>query len=108
MDLRAFQKQFNGGYYHYRGSLTTPPCNEKVHWYVLKQPAPVTKQMVQSFQKNICVNNRVVQNLNDRKLVLNQLGLKDEFPKAPLRPLFGANDQAVLTTAALTNIDPED
>lgn len=33
-------------YYFYRGSLTTPPCNEAVHWIVFSQPAGLTKAHV--------------------------------------------------------------
>ena len=31
----------NLDYYHYDGSLTTPPCSEIVEWFVLKQPIQI-------------------------------------------------------------------
>jgi carbonic anhydrase len=34
------------GYYRYMGSLTTPPCSEGVHWYVLKKPLELSKAQI--------------------------------------------------------------
>ena len=31
------------GYYRYDGSKTTPPCDEPVDWYVMRQPETVSK-----------------------------------------------------------------
>lgn len=33
-------------YYRYMGSLTTPPCTEGVHWYVLKTPIELSKEQI--------------------------------------------------------------
>lgn len=36
----------NEGYYHYSGSLTTPPCDQTVTWNVMKAPIYVSKAQV--------------------------------------------------------------
>ncbi|XP_066977822.1 uncharacterized protein [Macrobrachium rosenbergii] len=61
------------GFYRYKGSLTTPTCNEIVIWTVFEQPIPVsTAQMVKFRQlydekgHQILENYRPVQPLNGR------------------------------------------
>jgi len=39
--------------YAYKGSLTTPGCNEQVNWYVLKKPASVSEQVLSKFRTGI-------------------------------------------------------
>jgi carbonic anhydrase len=56
------------GYYHYMGSLTTPPCSEDVSWQVLKQPVEISKAQLKAFHKLYRMNARPVQALNGRKL----------------------------------------
>jgi len=53
-------------YYHYSGSLTTPPCTEAVNWYVLKQPIEISSQQISKFQSIYNGNARPVQPLNQR------------------------------------------
>ncbi len=55
-------------YYHYVGSLTTPPCSENVQWYLLKQPAEASKEQIEAFRKYYVGNERPVQELNDRAI----------------------------------------
>lgn len=59
----------NLSYYHYLGSLTTPPLTENVEWYVLKEPVEVSKAQIEAFQKLYDHNNREVQPLNDRVIL---------------------------------------
>jgi len=79
LDLNAFANEYAGGFYHYTGSLTTPPCAEKVHWYVCQKTVPVTKAMVNSFKARFPENNRPVQPLNARQLVASSLSVPGEF-----------------------------
>ncbi len=58
-------------YYHFSGSLTTPPCSENVEWYVLKQPAPASKEQITAFRKFYVDNFRPVQPVNDRPVESN-------------------------------------
>ena len=60
------KKKF-ANYYRYSGSLTTPPCSEGVHWFIMKQPLTFSKQQYQTFKAAISQdNNRPIQDLNAR------------------------------------------
>jgi len=58
-------------YFHYRGSVTTPPCSETVSWYVLQKPIEASPEQIQQFSQLIRANNRPLQALN-RRFVLNR------------------------------------
>ena len=58
-------------YYHYIGSLTTPPCSENVQWYLLKTPMSASKSQIEEFRKYYVDNERPVQELNDRAVESN-------------------------------------
>jgi len=54
-------------YYHFMGSLTTPPCTENVNWFVLKTPQTATAEQIAAMHKEIGMNdNRPVQPVNGR------------------------------------------
>ncbi len=59
-------------FYTYAGSLTTPPCNEGVIWYILSKPLGISKGQLSQLkalnQTNEAYpdNNRLLQNLNSR------------------------------------------
>ena len=36
-------------FYHYEGSLTTPPCTEGLNWFVLHETQPISKEQVEAF-----------------------------------------------------------
>ncbi len=59
----------NKGYYHYIGSLTTPPCTEGVNWFVFKNPITVSLDQVKMLRNLMPLNNyRNEQPLNGRKI----------------------------------------
>jgi len=65
-------------FYQYYGSLTTPNCNEIVHWIVMKNPIKISSDQMQLFrelkfqsskgERNIINNYRPVQPRNGRKV----------------------------------------
>src|SRR5262249_5343666 len=58
------------GYFHYEGSLTTPPCSETVDWIVLTRPIEVDEADIMRFAKLYPMNARPVQKL-DRRFILS-------------------------------------
>lgn len=60
----------SAGYFHYYGSLTTPPCSENVNWSVMKTPIEVSEEQIAKFRTVMGVEtNRPVQPLNYRFLL---------------------------------------
>lgn len=56
-------------YFHYVGSLTTPPCTEGVKWFVMKNPIEASKEQIEQIGALMPKNNfRPVQALNNRKI----------------------------------------
>jgi carbonic anhydrase len=53
------------GYCTFSGSLTTPPCNENVTWFVRKHPVTVTKEEIEQFAKLYQHDARPTQPLYD-------------------------------------------
>ncbi|KJU84586.1 carbonic anhydrase [Candidatus Magnetobacterium bavaricum] len=54
--------------YRYSGSLTTPPCSEKVNWNVLKAHIEVSKEQKEKFLSIVGKNARPVQPVNERTI----------------------------------------
>lgn len=62
----------NQAHYSYRGSLTTPPCNEGVDWYVMKETIEASPKQIEQFSSVYNINARSVQPLNNRLVKLIQ------------------------------------
>jgi carbonic anhydrase len=60
------------GFYHYVGSLTTPPCSEGVQWYVRIRPTPLSREQIAAFKAHYDHNKRPVQVLNERSLHVDE------------------------------------
>ncbi len=54
------------GYYTYEGSVTAPPCNESVTWFILKTPIEVSAAQIATFAKLYPHDVRPLQPLNGR------------------------------------------
>lgn len=55
--------------YRYYGSLTTPPCSEKVVWSVYKQPIYASAKQIQAYADLYSATNRPVQPVNRRHIL---------------------------------------
>lgn len=59
----------NKSYYHYIGSLTTPPLTEGVEWYVMRHRLEVSEEQLLRFIDLHGKNNRECQLINERKVL---------------------------------------
>lgn len=60
--------------YRYAGSLTTPPCTEGVSWFVMAEPVQASEEQLTAFRAVIAQNDRPVQPVGDREVVLDSDG----------------------------------
>ena len=84
--LLSEDTMLSGGYYHWTGSLTTPPCTEGVDWNLLKVTQTACKAQVDrlkaaltSTQQGIPFNNRAIQPLNQRVVTQSPSGGQSLF-----------------------------
>ncbi len=59
-----------GEVFHYVGSLTTPPCSEGVRWNVRENPITWSKQQIAQLIAAIPTDNRPLQPLGNRTVLL--------------------------------------
>ncbi len=67
----------NKAYYHYLGSLTTPPLTENVEWYILAHPVQLSSKQLAEFHKLYPYNNRQLQPLNGRPVLYYSPSIKN-------------------------------
>lgn len=60
--------------FRYEGSLTTPPCTEGVRWLVMTTPVEVSRAQLDAFRAVISENDRPLQPLHGRQLLLDDDG----------------------------------
>jgi carbonic anhydrase len=53
-------------YYTYTGSLTAPPCDESVTWFILKTPVEISQEQINAFAKLYPHDVRPIQPLHGR------------------------------------------
>lgn len=58
----------NLSFYHYSGSLTTPPCSEGVKWIIMNNPIAATRDQIEAIHTIINDDNRPLQPLDGRHI----------------------------------------
>jgi carbonic anhydrase len=53
-------------HWHYKGSLTTPPCSEGLDWIVFATTIKASRRQIELFEKHYSHNNRPVQKEHNR------------------------------------------
>lgn len=59
-------------YYHYLGSLTTPPLTENAEWYIFSRQVELSKEQIEKFQEFHHDKNRDLQPLNGRTILFHE------------------------------------
>jgi carbonic anhydrase len=65
--METFPKKMQS-FYHYTGSLTTPPCTEGINWILMAEPVVATRHQIEAIHSIIHDDNRPIQEINDRQV----------------------------------------
>jgi len=60
LDVHKFLGRAGSDYWHYQGSLTTPPCSEGVQWVVMQKPLQISHKSWQSLNSHMGESNREI------------------------------------------------
>jgi carbonic anhydrase len=66
LDPYTFLPESQVNYYHYIGSLTSPPCSEDIKWYVMKDRIEVSSKQLKVLRNLHKQNARPIQATNSR------------------------------------------
>lgn len=59
-------------FYHYQGSLTSPPLTENVEWYLFSNPISLSPSQLKMLTKHYPHNHRNIQPLNKRPILIKK------------------------------------
>lgn len=86
--LMHYVERMDKSFYHYEGSLTTPPCSERVQFIVMKEIQYITFADIKLFQgfwgsnkkfANGRGNNRITQPINGRPIYFKDVTLEERY-----------------------------
>jgi carbonic anhydrase len=100
----------NMDYYHYNGSLTTPPCSEQVVWHVLTTPILASRAQILALTAPFGAvgNSRPTQPLNGRSVAVTSFNTPTSTPtstpttSSPTTSSFGASQNITCKNGAST------
>uniref|UniRef100_A0A8C9AUB6 Carbonic anhydrase n=1 Tax=Prolemur simus TaxID=1328070 RepID=A0A8C9AUB6_PROSS len=92
LDIRDMLPADLQHYYSYQGSLTTPPCSENVHWFVLADSVKLSKAQVLRLENSLLDHeNKTIQNGYRRTQPLNHRVVEANF-------VYPSNQEYVLAS----------
>ena len=81
--FKAIEQEFSmqDKYFHYKGSMTVPPCSETVSWHIMANPLPMSILQLSTLSLHFRINsdfargrgnNRRLQKLKERRVTLHE------------------------------------
>ncbi|XP_076106508.1 uncharacterized protein LOC143075096 [Mytilus galloprovincialis] len=93
VSMQDFLPQRKNAFYHYRGSLTTPPCYESVMWFVMADTIPMSGRQLDRFRhlqekvdEHVAATGKA-SSVSSRVFKSDPIYIRENF--RPLQPLNG-------------------